>query len=149
MRLPFLMVAALLSAPLSAGAQAPDRVDHISAQNFQTTVKQLESALQSRAFMVVSRANHQNMLQMVGAKTKGALSIDFGKPDMLKTLLPAHPELGLEMPMRMYVFERADGKTVVSFHLPSSLFAPYGADLKMMGGMMDKMFHEIAAEATS
>lgn len=148
MRLPFLMLTALLSTPVSAGAQSSDRVDHISAQNFQTTVKQLETALQSRAFMIVSRADHQNMLRMVGASTKGSVSIDFGKPDMMKTVLPTHPAIGLEMPMRMYVFERADGKTVVSFRLPSSLFAAYGPDLTMMGGMMDKMFHEIAADAT-
>lgn len=74
MRLPFLILTALLSTPIVARAQSSDRVDHVSAQDFRTTVKQLETALQSRAFMIVSRADHQNMLRMVGASTKGAIS---------------------------------------------------------------------------
>jgi len=148
MRSALMIATGLLCALGPVAAQSPDRVDRVSAQNFQTTVRQLETALQSRAFMIVARADHQNMLRMVGANTKGALTIEFGKPDMMKMNLPAHPEIGLEMPMRIYVWERADGKTVVSYRRPSAVFAAYGADLKMMGDMMDGMFDQIAADAT-
>ncbi len=147
MRHAFVIATGLLAALGPAAAQSQERVDRVSAQNFQTTVKQLETALQSRAFMIAARADHQNMLRMVGASTKGALTIEFGKPDMMKMHLPAHPEIGLEMPMRIYVWERTDGKTVVSYHRPSAVFAAYGPDLKMMGDMMDPMFDQIAADA--
>jgi uncharacterized protein (DUF302 family) len=142
-----LILTALLSGLAPVAAQSQERVDRVSAQNFQTTARQLETALQSRAFMIVARADHQNMLRMVGANTNGALTIMFGKPDMMKTHLPAHPEIGLEMPMRIYVWERADGRTVVSYHRPSAVFAGYGPDLRMMGDMMDGMFDQIAADA--
>jgi uncharacterized protein (DUF302 family) len=148
MRHALLIAAGLLCALAPVAAQSQQRVDRVSAQNFQTTVKQLETALQTRGFMIVARADHQNMLRMVGANTKGALTIEFGKPDMMKMHLPAHPEIGLEMPMRIYVWERGDGKTVVSYHRPSAVFAAYGPDLKMMGDMMDGMFDQIAADAT-
>jgi uncharacterized protein (DUF302 family) len=144
-----MLMAATLFWTLAPGAiQAQERVDRVSAQNFQTTVKQLETALQSRGFMIVARADHQNMLRLVGATTKGAITIEFGKPDMMKTQLPAHPEIGLEMPMRIYVWERADGRTVVSYRRPSAAFAAYGPDFKMMGDMMDGMFEQITADAT-
>ena len=148
MRHTLLAVTALLGVAAPVLAQSSERVDRISAQNFTTTVKQLETALQSRAFMIVTRADHQNMLRMVGANTKGSIAIEFGKPDMVKMNLPAHPEIGLDMPMRIYVWERADGKTVVSYHRPSAVFAPYGPELKMMGDMMDGMFEQIVSEAT-
>jgi len=148
MRHALLTTVGLLAALAPVAAQSQERVDRVSAQNFQTTVKQLETALQSRAFMVVARADHQNMLRMVGANTKGALTIELGKPDMMKMHLPAHPEIGLDMPMRIYVWERADGKTVVSYHRPSAVFAAYGPELQMMGDMMDGMFDQIAADAT-
>ncbi len=148
MRHALLIATGLLAGLAPVAAQSQDRVDRVSAQNFQTTVKQLETALQARAFMIVARADHQNMLRMVGANTKGALTIEFGKPDMMKMHLPAHPEIGLEMPMRIYVWERADGKTVVSYHRPSAVFAAYGPDLKMMGDMMNGMFDQIVADAT-
>lgn len=147
MRHRLLIATGLLAALAPVTLQSQERVDRASAQNFQTTVKQLETALQSRGFMIVARADHQNMLRMVGASTKGALTIEFGKPDMMKMHLPAHPEIGLEMPMRIYVWERADGKTVVSYHRPTAVFAAYGPDLKMMGDMMDGMFDQIAADA--
>jgi uncharacterized protein (DUF302 family) len=148
MRHALLIAAGLPCALAPVAAQSQQRVDRVSAQNFQTTVKQLETALQTRGFMIVARADHQNMLRMVGANTKGALTIEFGKPDMMKMHLPAHPEIGLEMPMRIYVWERGDGKSVVSYHRPSAVFAAYGPDLKMMGDMMDGMFDQIAADAT-
>ncbi len=148
MRHALLIATGLLAGLAPIAAQSQDRVDRVSAQNFQTTVKQLETALQSRAFMIVARADHQNMLRMVGASTKGALAIEFGKPDMMKMHLPAHPEIGLEMPMRIYVWERGDGKTVVSYRRPSAVFAAYGPDLKMMGDMMDGIFDQVAADAT-
>ncbi len=148
MRHRLLIATGLFTALAPVTLQSQERVDRVSAQNFQTTVKQLESALQSRGFMIVARADHQNMLRMVGASTKGAITVEFGKPDMMKMHLPAHPEIGLEMPMRIYVWERADGKTAVSYHRPSAVFAAYGPDLKMMGDMMDGMFDQIAADAT-
>lgn len=140
-------IVAAVAGPLTA--QSSERIDRVSAQNFETTVKQLETALQSNSFMIVARADHQNMLKMVGGTVRGARTIDFGKPDMMKTSLPAHPEIGLEMPMRFYVWERADGKTVVSYRRPSAIFGAYGQpDLKMMGDMMDGMLAQLAAAAT-
>lgn len=149
MRSRFLIVAALTLAMVTPlAAQSPDRVDRVAAQGFSTTVKQLEEALQKRAFMIVARADHQNMLTMVGARTGGSLTIEFGKPDMMKTHLPAHPEIGLEMPMRFYVWERSDGKTVVSYRRPSAAFVAYGPDLQPVGEMMDGVFSQIVADAT-
>lgn len=148
MRNALLTAALALATATPVVAQSANRVDRVSARDFETTVKQLETALQSRGFMIVLRADHQNMLRMVGANVKGSHAIEFGKPDMVKMHLPAHPEIGLDMPMRIYVWERADGKTGVSYHRPSAVFAPYGPDLKMMGDMMDGMFDQIAADAT-
>lgn len=130
-------------------AQSPDRVDRVSKADFDRTVKQLETALKGRGMMVVATLDHQNMLRMVGASTRGSKTLEFGKPDMLKMVMSTEPEVGLEMPMKIYVYERGDGKTVVSYYKPSAGFSRYGKDqLKMMGEMMDKTLDEIVAEAT-
>lgn len=149
MRHVLLLLGALAGVTAPAMAQSADRVDRVSRQDFQTTVRQLETALQGRSFMIVARVDHQNMLRMVGAQTRGALTLEFGKPDMMRSSLPAHPEIGLEMPMRIYVWERADGKSVVSYHRPSAVFAGYeDPELRSMGQVMDGMFDQIAADAT-
>jgi len=128
---------------------AQDRVDKVSAKGFDATVKAIEKTLKSNGFMIVATVDHQNMLKMVGAKIKGAKTIEFGKPDMMKMLMPMAPEAGLEMPGRFYIWERNDGKTVVSYYNPSAGFSKYGNEMMTkMGKDMDGMWGMIADEAT-
>lgn len=132
-----------------AFAQSSDRVDRVSGSGFEKTVKQLETALKGRGMMIVATLDHQNMLRMVGANIRGSKTLEFGKPDMLKMVMSTEPEVGLEIPIKIYAYERGDGKTVVSYYKPSAGFGRYGKDqLKMMGEMMDKTLDEIVTEAT-
>lgn len=143
-----LMFVMLLPAQIpSAQAQSQDRVEKISNSNFGQTVSALETAIKKRGMMIVATLDHQNMLRMVGGNIKGSKSLEFGKPDMMKSILPENPQVGLEMPMRIYVYERGDGKVVVSYYKPSAAFASYGKDpLKMAGQMMDGMLAEIVGD---
>ena len=142
------MVAVLGVAPL-VHAEPANRVDKVSNSDFARTVQQLETALKGKGMMIVATIDHQNMMRMVGASLKGAKTIEFGKPDMGKMTIVANPESGLEMPGKVYVWEREDGKTVVSYYRAAPAFAAYGKDnLKMAGDMMDKMLGEIVIEAT-
>lgn len=143
----FVLVLALAAFGFSAAA-AQDRVEKVSNSGFADTVKKLETAIKERGAMIVATIDHQNMLRMVGASIRGSKTIEFGKPDMMKMLLPDNPEIGVEMPLKIYVYERADGKTVLSYRKPSSAFASYGKEpLTNAGQMMDMMLAEIVAEA--
>lgn len=139
----------LLGAGSLAWAQSLARVDQVSNGGFEKTVKQLETALKARGMMIVATIDHQNMMRMVGGSIKGSRTFEFGKPDMLKMVMPVELAAGLEMPHKIYVYERADGKAVVSYYKPSTGFGAYGKDqLRMVGEMLDKLLDEIVAEAT-
>lgn len=125
-----------------------NRVDVVSAHAFAKTVDNLTTALKGSGMMIVATIDHQNMLRMVGASIKGAKTIEFGKPDMGKMLLPMHPDAGLEMPGKVYVWERSDGKTVVSYYKSSTGFSNYGSEVGKMGEMMDMMVSQIVQKAT-
>lgn len=142
--------AALLILSVASFAAGPDdRVDKISSKGFAATVKAVETTLQRNGFMVVATINHQNMLTMVGAKIKGATTIEFGKAEMGKMLLPMAPEAGMEFPGRFYIWERSDGNTMVSYRKPSSGLGTYGNEmLTKMGRDMDGMWEKFASEAT-
>jgi uncharacterized protein (DUF302 family) len=143
------VVVALFGFAGLAHAQSANRVDKVSNSDFARTVSQLETALKGKGMMIVATIDHQNMMRMVGVSLKGARTIEFGKPDMGKMTIAHNPESGLEMPGKIYVWERGDGKTVVSYYRAAPAFAAYGKDtLKMAGDMMDKMLDEITAEAT-
>jgi uncharacterized protein (DUF302 family) len=125
------------------------RVDTASRSPFAKTVTQLETAIKARGMMIVATIDHQNMLRMVGATIKGSKTLEFGKPDMGKMVLTNAPEAGLEMPAKLYVYEGADGKTVVSYYKPSGGFDHYGKEpTSMAGQMMDKTLADIVAEGT-
>jgi uncharacterized protein (DUF302 family) len=70
-------------------------------------------------------------------------------PDMIKGLLKMDPEAGLGMPGRMYIWERSDGKTMVSYRKPSSDFSKHSDEqLTAMGNKMDGAWNMITEEAT-
>jgi len=138
----------VLTASGLRAAAAENRVDKVSNSSFAQTAERLETAIKKRGMMIVATVDHQNMLRMVGASIRGSKTIEFGKPNMMKMLLPDNPEIGLEMPLKIYVYERADGKTVVSYSKLSAAFASYGKEpLTQAGQMMDMMLEEIAVEA--
>ncbi|OYV80081.1 MAG: hypothetical protein B7Z60_07935 [Ferrovum sp. 37-45-19] len=142
-----ILVAAISSLTLSglSSAADADRVDKVSNKDFAATAKTIETTLKSSGFMIFATIDHQK----VGANLKGAKTIEFGMPDMIKGLLQMDPEAGLGMPGRMYVWERSDGKTVVSYHKPSSDFSKHGDEkLIAMGNMMNGTWDMIAEEAT-
>jgi uncharacterized protein (DUF302 family) len=122
------------------------RVDKVSRSSFDRTVSQLETAIKGRGMMIVATIDHQNMFRMIGTSIKGSKTLEFGKPDKV---LAKSPEALLEIPLRIYVYEGADGKTVVSYYKPSGGFASYGKEHTTMAGqMMDKTLEEVVADGT-
>ncbi len=139
----------LLVSVVLAGAEPANRVDRESSGGFAQTVQRVETALKGKGMMIVATIDHQNMMRMVGASIKGSKTIEFGKGDFGKMTVVPNPEVGLEFPGKIYVWERGDGKAVVSYYRTAPAFAAYGKDnLKMAGEMMDKMLDEVVSEAT-
>ncbi len=147
-RVMFVALALVAAATTRAYAQDTDRVDKVSKSSFSDTLKKVESALKAEHMMIVARIDHKNMLSMVGAKIKGATTIEFGKPDMGKMLLPMNAAIGLEMPGKIYVFETSDGKVVVSHRKSARQFATYGPEVAKAGEMMDMTLDKITSAAT-
>jgi len=143
------LAGALTSGAPTVNAQSSSRVDQVSASSFDKTVQQVKTAIQGNGQMILATFDHQNMLQMLGVKSGGAVQIDFGQPSMLKALFVPNPEIGLDVPLRIYIWQRPDGKTAVSYYKVGPVFASYGKqDLTMAGQMMDKLLAEIADAGT-
>jgi len=130
---------------LTASVFAGDRLDVVSHKGFQDTTEAVVKAIKGRGMMVVAQIDHQNMLKMVGAKIGGSKTIEFGKPDMGKMVFGMSPEAGLEMPAKIYVFER-DGKTTLSYYKTD--YAKYSPEFAKVDEMMGMMLNEIVQEAS-
>ena len=148
LRISLIALAAVALIAPGVQAQDPDRVDKVSRSSFADTLKKLDAALKSEHMMIVAKVDHKNMLSMVGAKIKGATTVEFGKPDMGKMLLPMNAAIGMEMPAKIYVYETSDGKVVVSYRRGAKQFATYGPDVAKAGEMMDMTLDTIASAVT-
>lgn len=115
-----------------------------SSKNFKNTVDAAKKAIKSRGLMIVATIDHKKMLSMVGFNGGGATTLEFGKPDMGKMVFSMAPEAGLEMPAKLYVYEKG-GKTFISY--PETNFAQYNPDFEKIDKMVGMMLHEIATEA--
>jgi uncharacterized protein (DUF302 family) len=134
----------ILPTILMAQEKVFNRVDMVSKYGFEKTVELLTKNIKAKGMTIVAIIDHQNMLSMVGVKIKGSKTIEFGKPDMGKMVLTMHPEAGLEMPAKIYVYENKEGKTIISYYKPS--YSQYSSELSKVDEMMSMMLQEIVNE---
>jgi uncharacterized protein (DUF302 family) len=64
--------------------------------------------------------------------------------DFAVRLLAADPAAGFEAPIRIYVYENADGTATVSYLPPSVVFAPYrNPEVQAVAKELDPIFKAI------
>jgi len=120
-----------------------------SSKSFTDTVASIKAVMKKKGVAIIYEANHQNMIAMVGGSTTPSVAIGFAKPQMGQKLLAAESLAGIEMPMKIAVREKADGKVFVVYYKPSYLFSHYNnPKLKKLGNKMDKMIGMFAKAGT-
>ena len=96
-----------------------------SSHDFDETVALLKQAIEGENLMVVDEINPQQMLRMVGIRTDSMRQILFFHPRYMKTIIETNRNGGIEPPLKLLVMDRPDGRTMVRYHDPVHLFAPY------------------------
>lgn len=136
-------------ARLAHAGDAERTVERVSNADFKTTVSRLEAAVRANRLMVVGQFNHQNMLTMLNMKIKGSQTFEVFHPQYGKALFENDTAAGIVVPLRLFVFEREDGKTTVVYYKPSAAFAPFkNPKLDELGRTLDGLLEAIAGEAT-
>jgi uncharacterized protein (DUF302 family) len=107
-----------------AGAQE-NRVTVKSTAPFGTVAEALERAVTDEKMGLVCHANAQRAAAGRGVTIKGNQVLMVFRNDFAVRLLAADPTAGFEAPIRIYVYENADGTATISYLAPSVVFAPY------------------------
>jgi uncharacterized protein (DUF302 family) len=124
-----LVVVALCSAGVGipstrAGAQE-SRVTVKSTAPFGRVAEALERAVTDEKMALVCHANAQRAAAGRGVTIKGNQVLMVFRNDFAVRLWAADPAAGFEAPIRIYVYENADGTATISYLPPSVVFAPY------------------------
>ncbi len=87
------------------------------------------------------------MLSMAGLQLKAKLFL-VGNPNVGKQLFEQDHAVGLYVPLRIFVFADANGKTFVEYDKPSAVLAQFGNEkIGMVAKMLDEKLAGLAQMA--
>lgn len=103
------------------------------------TAARIVAELERRSITLFAKIDHAAGARAVGLSLGDEVVLVFGNPQAGTPLMQANPLVGLDLPLRILVCERA-GETVIAYHDPAELEAEYGladrARLEAMGSLL-------------
>lgn len=105
----------------------------------------LQSELEARGIRIFAVIDHAAGARDVSLELADEIVVVFGNPAVGTALMQADPLAGLDLPLRMLLWDD-HGQTRVAFHDPHELAASFGLDDQ--AGVLDKLsglMHGLAA----
>ncbi len=132
----------LLSLPAASIAQAQSVLTTLEAKgSVKETADRLVKALEDKGLKVAARVDHAAGAKANGLDMPPTEVIMFGNPKLGTPLMIANPEIAIELPMKIVVWQDKAGKTQIGYAAPDALATRYGIKgkdeiLKTMSGAL-------------
>jgi uncharacterized protein (DUF302 family) len=121
-----------------------DRVTVASDKSFEQVTGAVKSLVAKNGMMVMAEVNQGKMLSMTGLSLKATLFV-VGNPTVGKQLFEQDRGVGLYVPLRVFVYANASGKTFVSYDRPSALLGQFQNEkIGMVAQMLDQKLEGLA-----
>jgi len=104
-------------------------VDRPSQQSVDETVERLEAILRSKGITLFALFDHSGEAAKVGMKMPPTKLLIFGKPEAGTPLMLATPRIALDLPLKILVWEDAQGQVWVSANSAAYLRERHGLPL--------------------
>lgn len=130
----FLSLFFIFLASVLLTAQKPETLP--SRYDFETTVEELKETISSMDLRVIAEVPHSKGAEMSGLELPPTHLLIFGNPKVGSLLMQEDQGIGLDLPLRMVIFER-DGQTFISYRDPRGLESDYdlGEQARILGKM--------------
>jgi uncharacterized protein (DUF302 family) len=140
----FLSALAITVAALPAVAGDDDIIKLRAGADVPATMDRLEAAVSGAGATVFARVDHAAGAASVDMALAPSQLLIFGNPKMGTAAMQDDPRAGLFLPLRVLVYEDAEGQVWIAYQDPEDMFddlkisddAPY---LKMMAGALGKL----------
>lgn len=116
----------------------------VSNFNFSDTVQLLTDAIAEENLMVVNEMDGQRMLRMVGKQVGGMKQIFFFHPQYMAKVIEANQQAAIQIPLKFIIMERPDGKAMIRYFPPSTLFKGYEGT-EEVGKELDEIVEKIVS----
>jgi len=91
-------------------------IDVPSKQSVDQTVAKLRSILESKGVTIFALIDHSGEADKVGMKMRPTKLLVFGNPKAGTPLMLASPSIAIDLPLKILVWENADGKVWLSYN---------------------------------
>lgn len=102
-------------------AAAGELITKSSPHSVSETVDRLEAAIQGAGATVFARIDHAAGAQSVDADLRPTVLLVFGNPALGTPALQMSQSAGLDLPLRVVVYETANDGVQLAYHPPASL----------------------------
>ncbi|PJK11609.1 hypothetical protein CO610_01445 [Lysobacteraceae bacterium NML95-0200] len=138
-----LLLSLLLTMPLTltagenpaAAVQASVLQRHDSPLSVSQTASALRTQLESRGITVFALIDHAAAAEKAGLSMPPTQVLVFGNPRGGTPLMLAHPDLALDLPVRVLIRQNHAGKTEVLWRSPAALAAAQGLPADALSGL--------------
>jgi uncharacterized protein (DUF302 family) len=116
-----------------------------SPRDVNTVIQALLAAVEDAGMRVVCHINGQANAAKMGKQVPADQILEVFRPDFAIRVWSACKEAGIDIPLRIYVYQTENG-SVVQCRLPKTVFAPYqSAELMMVAEELETIFLSILA----
>ena len=107
-------------------------VDKPSSHSVQQTVEKLKNVLQSKGVTLFALVDHSGEAEKAGMKMRPTKLLIFGSPKAGTPLMLAVPSIAIDLPLKLLVWEDAQGKVWVSYNNPDYLKERHGLPQELL-----------------
>jgi uncharacterized protein (DUF302 family) len=95
-------------------------------QSVDQTVQKLEAILKAKEVTLFALVDHSGEAEKVGMRMRPTKLLIFGNPKAGTPLMIASPSIAIDLPLKILVWEDADGKVLISYNATRYLQARHG-----------------------
>jgi uncharacterized protein (DUF302 family) len=101
-------------------------------QSVEQTVQKLEDLLRAKGIKLFSLVDHSGEAQQVGMHLRPTKLLIFGNPKAGTPLMVAAPSIAIDLPLKVLVWEDANGRVWISYNAPAYLAARHGLPAELL-----------------
>ncbi|MBI1494469.1 DUF302 domain-containing protein [Rhodobacteraceae bacterium MYP1-1] len=136
---------------MTTASFAENLVTRSSAYSVTETVDRLAAAVENAGAKVFARVDHAAGAASVGTDLRPTEMLMFGNPALGTPAMQLSQSAGLDLPLRVVVYEDAEGQVTMAWHAPSEFSTVHGLPedaevLTRMTGALNKLTAAAAGE---
>ncbi len=95
-------------------------------QSVDQTVQKLKGILQAKGVKLFALIDHSGEAEKAGMQMRPTRLLIYGNPKAGTPLMIAAPSIAIDLPLKILVWEDADGKVLISYNAPAYLQSRHG-----------------------